>query len=68
MPNSSSWMPPRERRGVELRLVALGLLAVMRPVVGDAGHDVLRAGGWLCLQLSQYLVFEVVVLEVGAGQ
>ena len=32
--SSSSWMPPRERRRVELRVVGLRLLLVVAPVVG----------------------------------
>ncbi len=40
----------------------------MRPVVRDAGHDILCARGWLRLEFCQDLVFKVVVLEVMARQ
>ena len=60
-------MPPRENVGIELRLVALGLLRVVLPVAGRPAEDVLGASRRLGLQLGENLVLAVVVLEVVGG-
>ncbi len=55
-------------RGIELGLGTRGLFAIVRPVVGHARHDVLRARGGLGQQLGEDLFFVVIVLEVRARQ
>ena len=60
-------MPPRENFGIELRIVALGLLGVVLPVAGRPAEDVLGARRGLGLQLGEHLVLAVVVLEVVGG-
>ena len=53
--------------GIELRIVALGLLGVVLPVAGGPAEDVLGARRGLGLQLGEHLVLAVVVLEVVGG-
>ena len=53
--------------GVELGIVALGLLLVVAPVVGRPAEDVLRPRRRLGAELGEDLVGEVVVLEVVRG-
>src|SRR5919202_2089479 len=57
------YAPARAFR-VQLWLVGTGLLTVVGPIIRDGGHNVLGPRGAFRLQLGQYLVFEIIILEV----
>ena len=49
---------------VQHRHIGGGLLAIVLPVVGHRGHDVLRAGRRFGLQLGQHLVLEIIIQKI----